>query len=71
MQSFLVNLAYKLAIGLAGYIVKAYYESKSSDQRHEVDKQKDALIKAIKEAKTDEDYINLSIVLDKLNRSRV
>ena len=71
MQAIVVNLAYKLAISLAGFIYKKFIENKADDQRHEQDKQKDALIKAIKKADTDEEYANLSVLLSKLNSSKL
>lgn len=68
VKPILQYLIYPLAIKLADFIYRKYIIG-SIDHKYELSEQKrDALVKAIKEAKTNEDRRALSILLSDLNK---
>lgn len=59
---------YPAAISFAGWVYKKYMISQTENEKKEIDKQRESLNKAIKNAQSDEDIINLSVVLRKLDQ---
>ena len=67
LKPILQYIVYPLAIKLAGWIYNTYLINQAEEKQKEIEKQRDALNRAIENAKNDEDIINLSVVLAKLN----
>jgi len=61
-------VVYPAAISLAGWVYKKYLMSQTDNEKKEIDKQRESLNKAINNATSDEDIINLSVVLRKLDQ---
>ena len=61
-------VVYPAVISFAGWVYKKYMITQNENEKKEIDKQRESLNKAIKEAKSDEDIINLSVILRKLDQ---
>lgn len=67
IKPLLTYLVYPLAKNLGEWIYQKYIENKADSKREQYRKERTALKRALKNAKTDEDIKHLSTVLHKLS----
>lgn len=68
IKPFMQYVVYPAASALAAWALKKFMVYQTESEKKENDKQKASLNKAIKNAENDEDILNLSIVLRKLDK---